>query len=153
MTCRIGQVAGKRVTVSAAQPDDLPRLLPLVGAYYAFEGIPFEPARAMRALRGLLENPQYGRSWLIRMGEELIGYAIVCFSYSVENDGRDALVDESFLREPHRGQGIGRRILGRAFKEMKALGVKSVYLEVDRDNRRAQNFYVPWALPPAAITC
>ena len=141
MTCRIGQVAGKRVTVSAAQPDDLPRLLPLVEAYYAFEGIPFEPARATCALRDLVDNPQYGRIWLIRKGEEPIGYAVLCYSYSVENGGRDALVDELFLREPYRGQGIGRQILCQTFKEMKALGVKSVCLEVARDNRRAQNFY------------
>ena len=75
--------------------------------YYAFDGHGFDEQKARVALLTLLRDPNLGRVWLILDGAVAAGYIVLCFGYSLEWLGRDAFVDEFFLREPYRGRGLG----------------------------------------------
>jgi GNAT superfamily N-acetyltransferase len=125
----------------AATERDLDRLLGWVADLYAHEGIPFDANVARRAFAMLLAQPSLGRVWLLAVESEPVGYLAITFGYSIEYGGRDALLDELFVSEPHRGRGLGRRALEFAAAECRKLGVCALHLEVERANAQAQRLY------------
>jgi ribosomal protein S18 acetylase RimI-like enzyme len=124
-----------------AGPTDEATLLALMREFYAHERIEFVENAARAALRGLLEDDSRGRVVLIEPGGALAGYLAVTFGWSLEFQGRDAFVDELYLREPFRGQGLGTRALEVAAELCRAAGVRALHLEVERGNHRAQTLY------------
>lgn len=130
------------VSIRLATGEDGPAVLELVGRYHAFEGVPFEERAAASALEPLLRQGDAGRVWLIEMAGATIGYVALCFGYSIEFGGRDAFVDEMYLDSEYRGRGIGRTVLGEIQTKARALGVRALHLEVDRENERARRLYL-----------
>jgi diamine N-acetyltransferase len=82
----------------AAEESDSETLIAFMREYYALDGHGFDVRKAHVALTTLLRNPNLGRVWLILDGEP-VGYIVICFGHSLEWLGRDAFVDESYLRE------------------------------------------------------
>jgi ribosomal protein S18 acetylase RimI-like enzyme len=66
---------------------------------------------------------------------------VLTLGYSLEYHGRDAIIDELYIIEEYRGQGIGTRAIELAAKESRSLGIKALHLEVERKNTNAQHFY------------
>ena len=120
---------------------DVGVLLALVEEYYAYDHLRFDAGVARRALERLLRDPSLGRVWLICDGEAAAGYIVLTLGYGLEYGGRDAFVDELFLREPYRGRGWGRRAVERAMEAARETGVRAVHLEVTRGNAAVQAFY------------
>jgi len=136
-----------------ADASRLDALLPLVRGYHEFEHVHMSDADRAAAVAPLLgPGSTLGCIWLIRMAEgsgdgpggEAVGYVALCFGYSIEFRGRDAFVDEFFLVESARGQGLGSRVLERVKAEARALGIAALHLEVARDNARARRLYEQW---------
>ncbi|MBD0270000.1 MAG: GNAT family N-acetyltransferase, partial [Cyanobacteria bacterium Co-bin8] len=94
-----------------ATPADLEVLLMLVQEYYAYDQIDFEESRQRKALAELLENSSLGQIWLLEDQGQPFGYAVLAFGYAIESGGRDAILDELYLREAYRGQGLGSQVL------------------------------------------
>jgi len=109
--------------------------------YYAFDHLPFDEAAARRALEALLDNGSFGRAWLIEDGGAAIGYVVLTLGYSLEYHGRDAFIDELYIREGYRGRGIGRQALALLEATCRELGVQALHLEVERSNPVAQEVY------------
>jgi ribosomal protein S18 acetylase RimI-like enzyme len=109
--------------------------------YYAFDGHAFDERGAGGALAPLLRDPSLGRAWLILDGDVTVGYVVLCFGYSLEWLGRDAFVDELFLKEEYRGRGWGRHTMEFVEAEARAAGVRSLHLEVVRKNTAALKLY------------
>jgi GNAT superfamily N-acetyltransferase len=120
---------------------DLETLLAMMREFYAHEEMRLDEARARQALEGMLGNAAFGHIFLIRIGDELAGYTVLTFGYSLEFHGRDAFVDELFLHEKFRGQGIGGRTLEFLAQVCRENGVAALHLEVDRKNDMAQRTY------------
>jgi ribosomal protein S18 acetylase RimI-like enzyme len=78
---------------------------------------------------------------LIRAEAEAIGYLVLTLGYSIECGGRDAFIDEVYLRVEYRGQGIGRQTIAFVETQCRALGVRALHLEVARDNTNAYALY------------
>jgi GNAT superfamily N-acetyltransferase len=125
----------------AAAREDLPELARFIQAYYRFEGIPFDLYRLERGLVPLLERRDLGRVWLVDVNGVAAGYFILCFGYSIEKGGRDAMIDEFFIDPAYRNRGVGRQVLEQVIAEARALGIVSLFLEVSRDNAAAQRRY------------
>ena len=120
---------------------DEPTLLELMRELYLHERMVFDEHAARAALRGVLVDPALGRAVLIEQGGIVAGYLVICFGWSLEFQGRDAFVDELYVRERFRGQGLGGRALEVAAELCRASGVRALHLEVDRRNTRAQAVY------------
>lgn len=116
-------------------------LLPLMAEYYAFDQLDWNEAVARTALRGLLADERAGRVWLIYAGAQLVGYVALTLGYSLEYGGRDAFVDEVFLRQASRRQGLGTQALAVVFDACRQLEVRAVHLEVARANSAAYALY------------
>jgi GNAT superfamily N-acetyltransferase len=124
-----------------ATESDTDVLLAMMREYYAFDHHPFDSEKARTALIGLLRQPVFGCVWLICAGENVVGYIVLTFGYSLELLGRDAFVDEFFLLESHRGQGWGRKAMEFVEEAARSLEVHAIHLEVTRHNAGAQQFY------------
>ena len=61
--------------------------------------------------------------------------------YTIEFGGRDALVDEFFIAQAARSQGLGGRALEAVKGEVARLGVRVIHLEVARTNHGTKRFY------------
>lgn len=92
-------------------------------------------------MQQLLQEPAFGRIWLIEMEQALAGYFVLCLGFSLEYHGHDAFVDEIYVREAYRGQGLGKRALQFLETQCRALGVQALHLEVERVNTHAQEVY------------
>ncbi|MDT7542235.1 MAG: hypothetical protein QOE33_2139 [Acidobacteriota bacterium] len=128
-------------TFTLATPSDADLLVPLLREFYAYDHIAFDEPEARRALDQLLSDARLGRVYLIHLGDELAGYLVLTFGFSLEFKGRDAFVDELFLREEFRGRGIGTRALTVAEETCRAGNVRALHLEVERANTGAQGVY------------
>jgi diamine N-acetyltransferase len=116
-------------------------LLDFMRAYYAFDGHGFDREKARAALVALLRDLNLGRAWFVLDGDVPVGYVVLCFGYSLEWLGRDAFVDEFYLREDYRGRGWGRATMEFLEEAARAAGVHALHLEVVRENTSAMKLY------------
>jgi len=121
--------------------NDLDELIPLVREYHAFEGIHMPEAARREAVAHLLGDPGLGGIWGIAVENGWIGYIALTYGYSIEFRGRDAFIDEFFIRASRRGRGLGGAVLELIRVEAAALGLKALHLEVARGNRAARRLY------------
>ncbi|HKP87541.1 MAG TPA: GNAT family N-acetyltransferase [Blastocatellia bacterium] len=124
-----------------AEEPDTELLLEFMREFYEYDRIPFDVQVARSALRGIINDGSRGRVWLIHLGGGPVGYAVLTLGYSLEFHGRDAILDELFIREPHRGRGAGKQTLKFIESACGELGVRALHLVVGRENIKAQSFY------------
>lgn len=122
-------------------PENVSLVFPLMQAYYAFEHLEFNQEKVQAAWQTMLADEHLGQGWLIYVAQRPVGYVVLTFSFSLEFGGRDAGIDELYLDESVRGQGIGRQAMEMMFAAAAALGIQAIHLVVDRDNTSAQTFY------------
>lgn len=120
-----------------ATVEDEQLLLALIAEFYQVDGHDYDEAKLSAALPALLKDDCHGVIWMI--GEPEIGYAVVTWSYSLESGGRDALLDEIYLRE--RGSGLGSRALRAILDDCLERGLSRMFLETERHNARVRDFY------------
>ena len=137
----VGDPESMNVCLQVAGKDDLDRVLVYVRAYHEYEGIAHSADKTASALRRLLGQGTLGRVWFICLGSQSIGHIAICFGYSIEFSGRDAVVDEMFIVPEHRGKGFGKTVLALVKSEAALLGVKALHLEVARSNEGARRLY------------
>jgi ribosomal protein S18 acetylase RimI-like enzyme len=70
-----------------------------------------------------------------------VGYVVLCFGYSLEWLGRDAFIDEFYLREEYRGRGWGRKTLAFVEDAARSSEVTTLHLEVVQQNAAALEVY------------
>ena len=124
-----------------AVESDADRLLDFMKEYYAFDGHGYDREKARAALIPLLENLNFGRAWLILDDATPVGYAVLCFGYSLEWLGRDAFVDEIYLSEGYRDRGWGKQSMDFLENAARELGIRTLHLGVVRGNERALHLY------------
>ncbi len=124
------------ITFQAVGPQHLAELLGMMKELQADDpwSCPFDEAVTSGVTEQLLRDPSLGRVWFIVSDGENIGYIVMSFDYSLEYRGRNAWVDEFFIRSTHRGQGIGTQALDFFTVQAKGLGITAVHLEVNHGN-------------------
>jgi GNAT superfamily N-acetyltransferase len=120
---------------------DLTVLLEFVQAFHENENLPFDETIERDILKQFLTDTSLGQAWLIQQEDEVIGYIILTLGFSLEYRGRDAFIDELYLRPDYRGKGIGTQTLAFAEDACRVLGVQALHLEVDFGNSKAQHLY------------
>ncbi len=121
---------------------DLELLMELVTEFYAESMYPLRRAEARQAVERLLDDPGAGRIWLIEVEGATAGYLALTLGFSIEYLGRDAFIDEIYLRPSFRGHGLGTEAIALAEREARELGVRALHLEVERSNPRARGVYL-----------
>jgi ribosomal protein S18 acetylase RimI-like enzyme len=119
-----------------ATATDTDALIPLIGEFCEIDEHPFDEAFVLRALAPLLANPDLG---FVLIDEDVTSYAVVTWGYSLESGGREALIDEFYVRD--RGNGLGSRMLEEIVARCRAAGAQVLFLETELANTRARRFY------------
>jgi GNAT superfamily N-acetyltransferase len=123
---------------------DLDELMRLQAEFYAEDRYVHRTARAKEAWTALLENGQLGETWVVDAGDQIVGYVVVTYSYSLEFLGRDAFVDELFVTSAFRRKGLGREALGVAERVCRQAGVRALHLEMEHGKPAAAELYRTW---------
>jgi GNAT superfamily N-acetyltransferase len=129
------------IAFRTATPSDIQILVKFIRAFYEYDHLPFVEETVSSALEQLLGDTSLGRAWLICVEDKPVGYAILSFDFSIEYGGRIAYVDEIFIQEDYRGRGIGTQAFAFLEETCRSLNLKALYLEVERVNIKAQQFY------------
>ena len=127
--------------LTLAKPDHLDRLVSLCAAFHDEEGIKQTDEARRAALSPLLDGSPYGAAYLIGPARAPIGYVVVCFGWSVEYGGLDAIIDELYIRPGVRGRGIATEALIALPRALAEGGLRAIHLEVDRSNEAAIKLY------------
>ncbi|HJR53756.1 MAG TPA: GNAT family N-acetyltransferase [Gemmatimonadota bacterium] len=109
--------------------------------FYNGERLPYDEAVLRGALAALWAEPLHGAAWLARADGEPVGYGILCCGFSLEYGGRDAFIDELYVRPGWRDRGIGNRLLDAMEARCRAAGIVALHLEVDHDNPDGLRLY------------
>ncbi|WP_432968689.1 GNAT family N-acetyltransferase [Dactylosporangium sp. CA-233914] len=154
--------------VYRARPSDLAAILPLVREFCAVDGHEYDEARVARALAPLLAGDVHGQVWLVgvpgvadvgaaagpavsgaeagvgvaargAVGVAVCGYAVLTWGWSLESGGREALLDEIYVRE--RGRGAGSLLLQQVIAAAGRAGAFMIFLETEAHNERVRGFY------------
>src|SRR5687768_10573327 len=117
-----------------ARPDDVPRLVALMGEFYAEAGYPLPEDAAARAFAALLGDPRLGRAWLLEADGAPAGYLVLTLGYSMEYGGLRGFVDDLFVRPAARGRGLAAAGLEAARRAAEALGARALLVETGHEN-------------------
>ncbi len=127
--------------IRTAGPSDRDTLVELMREFYAESKTPFETGQTIRAFEKILRDDTLGRIWILERNGSAAGYAVLTFGFSMEYGGRDAFVDDLFVRVEHRCRGLGRAAMEAMMGECGKRGVRALHLEVARDNLAAKQLY------------
>ena len=102
---------------------------------------PFDEAQRRAIFDRFVRDSTYGKAWLIVCDDAYVGYVVLTVSFSFEYRGYDAFIDELYIAEEYRRQGLGQ--LAMEFVEVAAaeLGVNAIHLEVTNGNDPAIGLY------------
>lgn len=128
-------------SVRPAAPSEIDLLLDMMWRYYEFDGLHFDRDIARAAASELIRTPAMGSIWFVEQDGAVVGYAVLVMGYGLEYGGRAALVDELFVAEKYRGDGLGVATLAFLEQHCVSLGVKVMRIEVERKNKRALEIY------------
>jgi GNAT superfamily N-acetyltransferase len=120
---------------------EIPTLLEMMREFYSQQEMEFDEAVASQAINSALKNPELAWIYMIFYGQDLAGYFALTFCFSLEFNGRFALFDELYLREPFRRQKLGKAVVGFVESICRQTGVAALRLEVGRENAPAQALY------------
>lgn len=139
------------VTIRAAKRHDLPQLAEMIAALATHHNDP----SAMTA--DTLERDLFGdMPWIIALvadtGSELIGYAILVPLYRAQEGARGMDLHHLFVRDGHRGHGIGQHLVDRARDIARNAGCGYLSVSAATGNFAAHKFYEQMDFKPRPVT-
>jgi len=104
-----------------------------VRAFYDEVGFAFD--RAVRqGLEAVIAGHPNARKWIIVLGEQKVGYAVLGLGFSLMYGGVDSFLDEIYVIPEFRRRGIAAAALALLAREATAVGANFIHLEVGHDN-------------------
>jgi GNAT superfamily N-acetyltransferase len=128
--------------VDFATAMDLESMADLLAELFELES-DFHPDRAkqVRGLRLVLDNPNAGRLFVLRIDGQVAGMANALITVSTAEGCRVVLLEDVIVQARHRRMGHGRRLVEHVRDWAAAEGMTRITLLADRGNRRALDFY------------
>lgn len=131
-----------KITFKPYSAEDKADVLEMMTSFNQIDGYPFDPAAGEKNLEGFTANESLGRVFLIIYENSTVGYIILAFGFSFEYNGRDAFIDELFIKEGYRNLGIGKMAMDFIESQARELGINAIHLEVEAHNENAATLYL-----------
>ncbi len=128
--------------IDFATAEDLPHLADLLAGLFALES-DFTPERdkQLRGLQLILDEPQLGRLFVLRIAGQVAGMANALITVSTAEGRKVLLLEDVIVSRAHRGGGYGRKLVEHVLDWAREQGMTRVTLLADRDNATALDFY------------
>lgn len=141
------------VRIDFAAAEDLEALADLLAELFALES-DFAPDRARQlcGLRMILDAPQTGRLFALRVDGKVAGMANALITVSTAEGRPVILLEDVIVGAAWRGRGLGRRLVERVLEWAAAAGMARVTLLADKQNAPALGFYETLGFAPSAMT-
>jgi GNAT superfamily N-acetyltransferase len=122
------------VAIRLAVPDDVPVIADLIRALARYERLEHEVETTPERLQRTLFGPRrYAETLIAEDGGEPIGFALFFHNYSTFLARPGIYLEDLFVRESHRGKGVG-----------KALLIRLAGIAVERDCGRLEWAVLDW---------
>lgn len=140
------------IAIDFATAADIDPLADLLAELFTLES-DFHPERdkQLRGLRLILDNPQSGRLFVLRIDGEIAGMANALITVSTAEGRPVLLLEDVIVKAAYRGQGLGRRLVEHVLRWAETAGMVRVTLLADRDNAPALAFYARLGFVPSAM--
>ncbi|QRM54672.1 GNAT family N-acetyltransferase [Sinorhizobium sp. BG8] len=128
------------LTIRAARPGDLQALMNMIALHAECHG---DSARITAAAldRDLFGTTPWITALVAEAGKDLIGYAILVPMYRAMEGQRGMELHQIFVRDNHRGTGIGRHLVARAREHARMAGCGFLSVSAATGNFQAHRFY------------
>ena len=130
-----------QIAFSPLDEASLPHAIEFSSQLYRAEGFAARDAGRESALAELMAHPELAGAWMILADGVMAGYLVLTVCYSLEFHGRFGLLDELYVEEPWRRQGVGKAAVAFVDEECRRRGLKAVRLEAGHANERALSVY------------
>ena len=127
--------------IRLADQADQTALIGLLGDFAEEALAPLTTEHLTAAVTPLLQGSELGEIWVLEHEQNLIGYLVIGWGWGIESGGREALIDEVFVSDAHRNQGLGTRLVQAALARAKELDAKTVFLETEQSNPESRKLY------------
>jgi len=124
-----------------ATEKDLLRFVELMRELYQNQGMMFDEEIARSSLKKTLLDSTLGSAYLVLLDEQLAGYFVLTFCFSLEFHGKFALLDEIYILQAFRKRKLGSAIVEFVEGVCKKMCIKALRLEVGHENHAAQALY------------
>jgi GNAT superfamily N-acetyltransferase len=138
------------IEVAPVTPDEFEQLLPLIADYQRFYRVPDpDDARNREFFRRFLAPSEDGMLLAARGdGEtggpgagELLGYACLYWHFSSTKAMETVLLNDLFVREAARGEGVGRALIEASAEIARERGAYCLEWATEPENTTAQRLY------------
>lgn len=142
LACRYRGAVPPELEISPVTAEEFEQLLPLIAAYqrfYEVEGIDEERNRAF--FRRFLGPSEDGLLLGARREGQLVGYACLYWHFSSLEACECVLMNDLFVSEDARGEGVGRALIKATAEVARERGVPFIEWSTAPDNHTAQRLY------------
>ena len=141
-----------KIAIDFATAADLEALADLLTELFTLES-DFRPERAkqLRGLRLILDNPQIGQLFVLRVNQEIAGMANALITVSTAEGRSVVLLEDVIVKAAFRGKKLGRRLVEHVLDWAAESGMPRATLLADRDNAPALAFYQRLGFTPSAM--
>jgi GNAT superfamily N-acetyltransferase len=128
--------------IDFATAADLPAMADLLYELFTLES-DFKPERERQiaGLQLILDTPQIGRLFVLRIDGKVAGMANALITVSTAQGTRVLLLEDVIVSSRYRAAGLGRQLVEHVCEWAKAEGMTRVTLLADQDNAKALAFY------------
>lgn len=128
--------------IDDATPADCHDVIRLLSQQLAEHDIELEAKSLAHAVNGFFDDPQRGRILVARNGSQIVGVAVLAYTWTLEHGGKSCWLDELYVEPDVRSHGIGTKLLHAAFERTAGDGCIAMELEVESSHARAANLYL-----------
>jgi ribosomal protein S18 acetylase RimI-like enzyme len=129
------------LTIRLCEPDDTPRIVPLIQAQVAASGRPAPDPDALAELVHALLISQFSDFLLAEIGERTLGVLQINYRLSTQEVATYAVIEDFYLAPELRGRGAGTRMLDYACARAEARNARFVQAALSPDDRAARRLY------------
>jgi len=141
------------IEINFATEQDLPHMVEMLAELFTLESdFQPDPAKQLRGLRTILDEPELGKLFVLRVEGKVAGMANALITISTAEGARALLLEDVIVRREYRGRGLGKQLIEHVLNWAKQRGMERVTLLADRDNRPALDFYSKQGFEPSHMT-
>jgi GNAT superfamily N-acetyltransferase len=130
------------MTIETVGERDLAALLPLMRGYCDFYEVAPTDDALLELSRALIADPEReGVQFIARGGETALGFATVFWSWSTTKGARIGVMNDLFVTQDARRQGVGEALIARCLELVRERGAATLEWQTALDNHTAQSLY------------